>query len=79
MGGVRRGRNTYREFAKWGRSLPYLVLSKKGILICHSLGLIGSGTSLPSKQAVMDAKFDPIDIEELENVGYEAWKTRFRL
>jgi hypothetical protein len=76
IGGVRRGRELYREFAKWGRNLPYLVLSKKGVLICHSVGLKGSGTLLPSKQAVMDAKFDPADIEELENVGYEAWRKR---
>ena len=72
--GLRRGLEIYSRFAKWGRNLPILALSTKGILMCHSLGLRGGDMSLPTKRALVQAKSDRVDIDELETVGYEAWK-----
>ena len=74
--GLRRGLEIYNRFAKWGRNLPFLALSTKGILMCHSLGLRSGDMSLPTKLALMQAKSDLVDIDELETVGYEAWKKR---
>jgi hypothetical protein len=70
--GVARGEAIHAAFAEWGRSLPFLAYSAKGILIAHSLGFDEDGE--PTCDDFVNAKNDPDDVNGLEDYGYEAWK-----
>jgi hypothetical protein len=76
--GVEAGEAIYSLFAEWGRSLPYIAYSAKGVMMSHSIGLpseyVGKGsTRTLNLQALAQAKRGK-DERELERLGYEAWK-----
>jgi len=70
--GITAGENTYKTFVEWGRLLPFIAVSQKGVFVCHSVGL--KPASVPAKSDFECAKQDTIDIDELEAMGFEAWK-----
>jgi len=72
MFGVEEGEEIYELFERWGRSLPYIAFSQKGIMMSHSIGLPTEVT--PSLKNLADAKLDENDIEKFDKLGYEAWK-----
>jgi len=70
--GITVGEETYQAFAQWGRLLPFVVASQKGVFLCHSVGL-------KSEYAVVKSDFecakqDAVDVKILEDSGSEAWK-----
>jgi hypothetical protein len=76
--GVERGEAVYALFAEWGRSLPYIAYSAKGVMMSHSIGLppeyVGEGsTRTLSLRALAQAKRGA-DEREFEQLGYEAWR-----
>jgi hypothetical protein len=70
--GITAGETTYRAFAQWGRLLPFLVVSQKGIFVSHSVGL-RPGSALVRSDFEC-AKQDQADVRNLEAIGFEAWK-----
>ncbi len=70
--GVTEGEETYKAFAEWGRLLPFIVISQKGVFVGHSVGL--KPESAPARSDFECAKQNPVDIDNLEAIGFEAWK-----
>lgn len=76
--GVERCETLYSLFADWGRSLPYIAYSAKGVMMSHSIGLPpeysdkGNARTL-NLQELAQAKGED-DEEKLGQLGYEAWK-----
>jgi hypothetical protein len=63
--GVERGEMLYDLFAQWGYSLPYVALSRKGVLISHSIARLDRTFKL---------RFAKTDWDDVQALGYEAWK-----
>jgi hypothetical protein len=74
MFGVKEGEEIYELFEQWGRSLPYIAFSQKGVMMSHSIGL--PPAEKPSLENLAKAKENEIDIdiEKFDKLGYEAWK-----
>jgi hypothetical protein len=63
--GVERAETLYDLYARWGYSLPYVALSRKGALISHSIA---------SLERTFKLRFTKTDWDDLQALGYEAWK-----
>ncbi|MCP4540351.1 MAG: hypothetical protein GY832_24700 [Chloroflexi bacterium] len=74
--GITTGEAIYAKFAEWGKSLPFLARSDKGILICHSVGLNEDSAPPLTIADFVRAKDDPVDVGEFDEFGYEAWRER---
>ena len=76
--GVVKGETLYSLFAEWGRSLPYIAYSHKGIMMSHSIGLPpryfdeGNARALNLEELAQAKRGQ--DEREFERLGYEAWK-----
>lgn len=71
--GFKQGEYIYDLFVKWGRRLPYVAFSAKGIMMSHSIGLAKNKNCI-SFDELAKAKKDPIDLEYIKNRGYEDWR-----
>jgi hypothetical protein len=76
--GVERGEAVYALFAEWGRSLPYIAYSAKGVMMSHSIGLppeyVGKGSTRTLSLRVLAQAKRGADERAFEQLGYEAWR-----
>ena len=77
--GVKEGEEIYELFEEWGKSLPYMAFSAKGVMMSHSIGLSSEFEGKEPDKSVCfkelaRAKQDPKDAALFKALGYEGWK-----
>jgi hypothetical protein len=73
--GIEKGEEIYELFERWGKSLPYIAFSAKGVMMSHSIGLSSEFDKRTiSFGDLAKAKQDPRDTALFKTLGYEAWR-----
>ena len=83
--GIKRGEELYEKFEQWGRNLPFVAFSGKGIMMSHSLGVPKTASS--NEKSALD--FDQVSFKSLsksksdsndgkinKRLGYDVWRKK---